>query len=129
MLNMWWWLRLFLIIYWLLLGIGPESKHAMEQGDNMEQEKKQVKEALICAYEKNISISLKSELCNPETCDFNKDASITPSINSLLFLFKITFNTLCVKYGSYINWSETPWPKPNPFCQLGRKSKSWPILQ
>ncbi|CAO2827129.1 unnamed protein product [Amaranthus hypochondriacus] len=63
----------------LASGIGPESKHAMEQGENMEQEKKQVKEALVCAYEKNISISLKSELCNPETCDFNKDASITPS--------------------------------------------------
>ncbi|KAL2902042.1 ABC transporter G family member 14 [Bienertia sinuspersici] len=63
----------------LASGIGPESKHAMEQGENMEQEKKQVKEALISSYEKNICTRLKSELCNFEAATYNwkKDASNT----------------------------------------------------
>ncbi|KNA06248.1 hypothetical protein SOVF_182900 [Spinacia oleracea] len=63
----------------LASGIGPESKHAMEQGENMEKEKKQVREALICAYEKNISTTLKAELCNLETAtnSWKKDGSNT----------------------------------------------------
>lgn len=58
-------------------GIGPESKHAMEQGEAMEQEKKQVRETLISAYENNISTRLKSELCNLETTTYpwKKDTS------------------------------------------------------
>ncbi|XP_062118160.1 ABC transporter G family member 14 [Humulus lupulus] len=43
-------------------GIAPDSKHATEHSENMEQEKKRVKEALISAYDKNISISLKAQL-------------------------------------------------------------------
>ncbi|CAO2820094.1 unnamed protein product [Amaranthus hypochondriacus] len=62
----------------LASGIGPESKHAMEQGENMEKEKKEVKEAVISGYEKNIYTTLKSELSNLEsdnTFDSKKDAS------------------------------------------------------
>ncbi|XP_074270525.1 ABC transporter G family member 14-like [Silene latifolia] len=61
----------------LASGIGPESKHAMEQGENMEKEKKQVRDALILAYENNISIKLKSDLCtfDATTYNWNKDAS------------------------------------------------------
>lgn len=45
-------------------GIAPNSKHTTEQGENMEQEKKSVREALISAYDNNISARLKSELCS-----------------------------------------------------------------
>ncbi|KAL3743811.1 hypothetical protein ACJRO7_018990 [Eucalyptus globulus] len=45
-------------------GIAPDSKHTTEQGENMEQEKKSVREALISAYDNNISARLKSELCS-----------------------------------------------------------------
>ncbi|KAG6782141.1 hypothetical protein POTOM_011531 [Populus tomentosa] len=58
-------------------GIGPDSKNATDQGENMEQEQKLVKEALISAYEKNISTRLKAELCNsdPNNYKYTKDAS------------------------------------------------------
>jgi len=45
-------------------GIAPDSKHTTEQGENMEQEKKSVREALISGYDNNISARLKSELCS-----------------------------------------------------------------
>lgn len=44
----------------------------------MEQEQKSVKEALISAYDKNISSTLKAELCSLDANNFNnyaKDAS------------------------------------------------------
>ncbi|KMT12308.1 hypothetical protein BVRB_5g102500 [Beta vulgaris subsp. vulgaris] len=68
----------------LASGIGPESKHAMEQGEAMEQEKKQVRETLISAYENNISTRLKSELCNLETTTYpwKKDTSNIARINT-----------------------------------------------
>ncbi|KAL9247020.1 hypothetical protein vseg_020492 [Gypsophila vaccaria] len=61
----------------LASGIGPDSKHATELGESMEKEKKQVREALILGYERNISIKLKSELCNFDATSYNwnKDAS------------------------------------------------------
>lgn len=65
-------------------GIGPDSKHAIEQGDSSEQEKKSVREALISAYDKNISTRLKTELCSSDTNNYSyaKDVSTSKfSIN------------------------------------------------
>ncbi|GAV79148.1 ABC_tran domain-containing protein/ABC2_membrane domain-containing protein [Cephalotus follicularis] len=61
----------------LVNGISPDSKQGTEQGDNMEQEQKSVREALKSAYEKNVSARLKSELYNSEVNSYNykKDAS------------------------------------------------------
>lgn len=63
------------------VGIAPDSKHATEQKENMEQEQKMVKEALISAYDKNISARLKAELCSLEANNYNytKDASASKS--------------------------------------------------
>ncbi|KAF3675199.1 ABC transporter G family member 14 [Capsicum annuum] len=65
-------------------GIGPDSKHAIEQGDNTEHEKKTVREALISAYDKNISTRLKSELCNSDTNNYSytKDVSTKNGVRS-----------------------------------------------
>lgn len=65
-------------------GIGPDSKHAIEQGDNTEQEKKAVREALISAYDKNISTTLKTELCSSDTNSYSyaKDVSTRNSVKS-----------------------------------------------
>ncbi|KAK4795800.1 hypothetical protein SAY86_028126 [Trapa natans] len=50
-------------------GLSPDPKNPIEQhGDSMEQEKKSVREALLSAYDKNISTRLKAELC---TVDVN----------------------------------------------------------
>lgn len=56
-------------------GISPDSKQAAEQSENMEQEQKSVREALISAYEKNISTRLKAELCSVDVnnCNYTKD--------------------------------------------------------
>ncbi|KAL2348745.1 hypothetical protein Fmac_002745 [Flemingia macrophylla] len=68
----------------LASGIAPDSKHATEQSEGLEQEKKQVRDSLIYAYEKNIATRLKDEVCSPEVNNYNitKDAcarnSITP---------------------------------------------------
>ncbi|GMH09638.1 hypothetical protein Nepgr_011479 [Nepenthes gracilis] len=62
----------------LASGIGPDSKHAMEQCENVEQEKKLVREALISAYDNNISTRLKAELCGLDVSTYNnptKEAS------------------------------------------------------
>ncbi|KAF5460224.1 hypothetical protein F2P56_020107 [Juglans regia] len=53
-------------------GIAPDSKQPTEQVDNMEQEQKLVKEALISAYDKNISTRLKAELCSSDVNNFNR---------------------------------------------------------
>ncbi|KAJ8755539.1 hypothetical protein K2173_019337 [Erythroxylum novogranatense] len=65
-------------------GISPVSKHATEQGESMEQERKMVREALVSAYEKNISAALKAELCNLEvkTYNYTKDASAKVKVRS-----------------------------------------------
>ncbi|KAH1074840.1 hypothetical protein J1N35_027168 [Gossypium stocksii] len=47
-------------------GIGPDFIHSVEQVESTEQEQKSVKDALISAYEKNISTRLKAELCNSD---------------------------------------------------------------
>uniref|UniRef100_A0A6N2N5C0 ABC transporter domain-containing protein n=1 Tax=Salix viminalis TaxID=40686 RepID=A0A6N2N5C0_SALVM len=58
-------------------GIGPDSKNGTDQGESMEKEQKLVKEALISAYQKNISTRMKAELCNsdPDSYNFTKDAT------------------------------------------------------
>ncbi|XP_065879424.1 ABC transporter G family member 14 [Euphorbia lathyris] len=56
-------------------GIAPDSKSTTEYGENIEKEQKSVKEALISAYEKNISTTLKAELFNVDCNYTNKDAS------------------------------------------------------
>lgn len=60
-----------------IAGIAPDSKQATEQSENMEQEQKSVREALVLAYDKNISIRLKAELCNFDVSNYNyaKDGS------------------------------------------------------
>ncbi|KAJ7953284.1 ABC transporter-like protein [Quillaja saponaria] len=65
-------------------GIAPDSKQATEQGESMEQEQKLVREALISAYDKNISTKLKAELCSLEFNNYNitKDASAKNDIKS-----------------------------------------------
>lgn len=57
-------------------GIVPDSKHVTEQRENMEQEQKLVKEALLSGYEKNISTRLKAELRSLDANSYNytKDA-------------------------------------------------------
>lgn len=60
-------------------GIGPDSKHAIEQGDNTEQEKKSVREALISAYDKNISTRLKTELCSSDTNNYSYTKDVSTS--------------------------------------------------
>ncbi|XP_055819828.1 ABC transporter G family member 14-like [Solanum dulcamara] len=58
-------------------GIGPDTKNAIEQGDSTEQEKKLVREAIISAYEKNISTRLKAEVCSLDNSNYSctKDVS------------------------------------------------------
>ncbi|KAK7360433.1 hypothetical protein VNO77_02426 [Canavalia gladiata] len=58
-------------------GIAPDSKHATEQSESQENEKKLVREALISSYEKNIAPRLKAELSSLEVNNYNvtKDAS------------------------------------------------------
>ncbi|KAA8521077.1 hypothetical protein F0562_011770 [Nyssa sinensis] len=65
-------------------GIGPDSKHAIEQGDKAEQEQKSVREVLISAYDKNISTKLKAELCSLDVNNYNytKDASTRKNVKS-----------------------------------------------
>lgn len=60
-------------------GIGPDSKHAIEQGDNPEQEKKSVREALISAYDKTISTRLKTELCSLDTNNYSYKKDVSTS--------------------------------------------------
>lgn len=64
-----------------IAGIAPDSQHATEQKEIMEQEQKTVREALISAYDKNISSRLKAELCSfdASTYNYTKDASASKS--------------------------------------------------
>lgn len=52
-------------------GIPPDFKQTTDQGENTEKEQKSVKEALISAYEENISTRLKAELCSLDVNNFN----------------------------------------------------------
>ncbi|KAF3454200.1 hypothetical protein FNV43_RR04647 [Rhamnella rubrinervis] len=65
-------------------GIAPESKHATEPKDSTEKEQQAVREALISAYDKNISARLKAELCSLDANNYNytKDASARYDIKS-----------------------------------------------
>lgn len=75
-----------------IAGTGPDSKNATDQGDNMEQKQKLVKEALISAYEKNISTRLRAELRNWDVNSYNytKDASASIYAFSLCSMPLIT---------------------------------------
>ncbi|XP_047320287.1 ABC transporter G family member 14-like [Impatiens glandulifera] len=57
-------------------GIGPDSKQGFEQGENSEQEKKEVRDLLVSSYEKNILVTLKAELSISDNIINPKDASI-----------------------------------------------------
>ncbi|CAN4127994.1 unnamed protein product [Withania somnifera] len=65
-------------------GFGPDSKHAIEQGDNTKQEKQSVREALISAYDKNICTRLKTELCSIDSNSYSyaKDVSTRNCVKS-----------------------------------------------
>ena len=72
-------------------GIAPDSKHAAEQSESLEQERKLVREALISAYDKTIAIKLKADLCSMEANNYNitRDASASkPSISKPFSLSK-----------------------------------------
>ncbi|XP_031272007.1 ABC transporter G family member 14 [Pistacia vera] len=58
-------------------GISPDFKQSTEQGENLEQEQKSLRENLKSAYEKNISARLKAELYSSEVNNYShtKDAS------------------------------------------------------
>ncbi|CAI0410170.1 unnamed protein product [Linum tenue] len=64
-------------------GIAPD-RNGGEQGENMEKEQKLVKETLISAYERNISTTLKAELCNLDVNRFShiKDTPARKNTNS-----------------------------------------------
>ncbi|KAL4341104.1 hypothetical protein GQ457_08G024480 [Hibiscus cannabinus] len=51
-------------------GISPDFKPSVEQVENAEEEEKSLKDALISAYEKNISSTLKAELCNTDVNNY-----------------------------------------------------------
>lgn len=70
---------------WKIAGIAPESKQSTEQVENMEQEQKLVKEALISAYDKNISTRLKTELCSFDVNNYNYTKDGCKSKSSDLF--------------------------------------------
>ncbi|KAK6937092.1 ABC transporter family G domain [Dillenia turbinata] len=63
-------------------GIDPNSKHMTQQSEKVQQEQKLVKEALVSAYDKNISSRLKSELYNVDANNYNckKDVSVRNEI-------------------------------------------------
>ncbi|CAI0442001.1 unnamed protein product [Linum tenue] len=62
----------------------PPDRNGGDQGENMEKEQKLVRETLISAYEKNISTSLKAELCNLDVNSFSyiKDTPARKNTNS-----------------------------------------------
>ncbi|XP_028755015.1 ABC transporter G family member 14-like [Neltuma alba] len=62
-------------------GIAPDSKNSTEQSENLEQERKLVREALISAYDKNIATRLKTELCSSNVnYNITKDTSAKSNI-------------------------------------------------
>lgn len=52
-------------------GIKPDSSNVIEQGNSTEQERQSVRETLLSAYDKNISTTLKTELCNLDSHSYN----------------------------------------------------------
>ena len=69
---------------WCIAGIAPDSKHATEQSEGLEQERKQVRESLISAYEKNIATRLKAEVCSLEANNYNITKDACASRSSIL---------------------------------------------
>lgn len=79
---------------YVLPGIGPDLQHATEHGDNPQQDQKSVREFLASAYDKNISTTLKIELCSSDVSNYNnKEASTSnylqqsPSYSKSLLYF------------------------------------------
>lgn len=60
-----------------MTGIGADYDQPIEQGDKTEQERKRVRDALISAYDKDISTRLKAELCSSDVNNttYTQDAS------------------------------------------------------
>ncbi|CAI8588409.1 unnamed protein product [Vicia faba] len=52
-------------------GIGPESKHVTEQSEALEIERKNVRETLISAYDRNLASKLKAEISSMEENNFD----------------------------------------------------------
>lgn len=71
---------------WCLAGIAPDSKQVTEQSEGLEQERKQVRESLISAYEKNIATRLKAEICSMEVNNQNITKDACASRSSFLSL-------------------------------------------
>uniref|UniRef100_A0A7N0U0L7 ABC transporter domain-containing protein n=1 Tax=Kalanchoe fedtschenkoi TaxID=63787 RepID=A0A7N0U0L7_KALFE len=67
-------------------GISPDLKSVTDQCENVEEELKSVKDALVAAYEKNIATRLKAELCSLDvnSYSYNKD-----TCTRLLFFFAV----------------------------------------
>lgn len=83
-------------------GIKPDCEHTIEQPDATEQERKSVRDALISAYDKNISTRLKVELCSLDvnTYNFTKEASTSkPTFFSLSSSNQINKS---IKYSKYL---------------------------
>ncbi|KAF2308772.1 hypothetical protein GH714_017645 [Hevea brasiliensis] len=75
-------------------GIAPDSKHVTEQGENMEQEQKLIKEALLSGYERNISTRLKAELCNLDVNSYSYTKDASTNCTALLLLSVLGFYPL-----------------------------------
>ncbi|KAI3728011.1 hypothetical protein L6452_16636 [Arctium lappa] len=52
-------------------GIGPDSMHEYDQGENTEQERKLVRQQLVTSYETNISTRMKADLCSLDVSNHN----------------------------------------------------------
>ncbi|CAN1306275.1 ABC transporter G family member 14 [Linum perenne] len=65
----------------LLLDLA-NAQNGSEQGENTEKEQKLVRETLISGYEKNISTTLKAELCNLDISNFSYTKDTPANINS-----------------------------------------------
>ncbi|XP_050214557.1 ABC transporter G family member 14 [Mercurialis annua] len=74
-------------------GIAPDSKATTEKGENLEQDEKTVKEALICGYEKNIYTRLKAELCSVDvnSTNYRVDRKSEEWCNSWWHQFTVLF--------------------------------------
>ncbi|KAI9083922.1 hypothetical protein K1719_034180 [Acacia pycnantha] len=64
-------------------GIAPDSKHASEQSESLEQERKLTRETLFSAYEKNIAPKLKHEISNSDKDNHNFTKQYASSRNDI----------------------------------------------
>nr|GMC47787.1 ABC transporter G family member 14 [Ipomoea batatas] len=57
-------------------GIAPDSRHEIEQCNNMEQDQQSIREILLSAYDKNISTRIKIELCSSDANDYSHSKDV-----------------------------------------------------